>query len=116
MSFARKDNKYCFGLSGNPVSSFVQFELYVKPFLFSMMGYSFQPNVLKLSLGVDYNRKKSDRINFIPANINDEMKIIPVEFHGSAHINALSEATFLLEIPKGISSIKKDELVNVRSI
>lgn len=116
MSFARKDNKYCFGLSGNPVSSFVQFELYVKPFLFSMMGYSFQPNVLKLSLGADYNRKKADRINFIPANINDEMKITPVEFHGSAHINALSEAKFLLEIPKGISSIKKDELVNVRSI
>lgn len=116
MSFARKDNKYCFGLSGNPVSSFVQFELYVKPFLYSMMGYSFQPNILKLPLGTDYNRKKADRINFVPANINGEMKIVPVEFHGSAHINALSGASFLMEVPKGVNSIKKGDLVNVRSI
>ncbi len=116
MSFARKRNKFCFGLSGNPVSSFVQFELYVKPFLYSLMGHEFQPVILKLPLGVDYAQKKADRINFIPANINAEMEIVPVEFHGSAHINALSGANFLLEVPKGINSIKKGELANARSI
>jgi molybdopterin molybdotransferase len=116
MSFARKGNKYCFGLSGNPVSSFVQFELYVKPFLFSLMGHFFQPDILKLPLGTDYVRYKSDRINFVPANINDKMEVVPVEFHGSAHINALSGASVLLEVPKGVNSIKKGTLVNARSI
>lgn len=116
MSFARKKNKYCFGLSGNPVSSFVQFELYVKPFLYALMGHQFEPMVLKLPLGIDFNRKKADRINFIPVNINTEMEVVPVEFHGSAHINALSGANFLLEVPKGVTSIKKGELVNARQI
>lgn len=116
MSFARKQNKYCFGLSGNPVSSFVQFELYVKPFLYALMGHQFEPIVFTLPLGIDYNRKKADRINFIPVNINAEMEVVPVEFHGSAHINALSGAKFLLEVPKGVTSIKKGELVNARQI
>ena len=116
MSFARKKNKYCFGLSGNPVSSFVQFELYVKPFLYALMGHQYKPMVLKLPLGIEFNRKKADRINFIPVNINAETEVVPVEFHGSAHINALSEAEFLLEVPKGVTSIKKRELVNARQI
>ena len=116
MSFARKDNKYCFGLSGNPVSSFIQFELYVKPFLFAMMGYSFKPNILRLPIGTNYYRQKSDRINFVPAIISDRMEIVPVEFHGSAHINALSGADFLMEVPKGVNSIEKGDLVNARSI
>lgn len=116
MIFARKGDNYCFGLSGNPVSSFVQFELYVKPFLFALMGHRFQPEILTLPLGKEMNRKKSDRMDFVPVNIGAEMEIIPVEFHGSAHINALSGATHLLEVPKGVNAIKKGERVNVRSI
>jgi molybdopterin molybdotransferase len=116
MSFAKKGKKYCFGLSGNPVSSFVQFELYVKPFLFELMGHDFQQIVLRLPLGIDYVQKNADRINFIPANISDKMEIDPVEFHGSAHISALSRAGFLMEVPKNVNSIKKGELVNVRSL
>ncbi len=116
MSFAHKDNKFCFGLSGNPVSSFVQFELYVKPFLYALMGHEFQPLILRMPIGINYTRSKADRINYIPANINDKMELIPVEFHGSAHINALSSANYLLEVPKGINLIKKGELVNARQI
>ena len=33
VSFGYRKGKVCFGLSGNPVSSFVQFELLVKPYL-----------------------------------------------------------------------------------
>jgi len=116
MSFARKKDKYCFGLSGNPVSSFVQFELYVKPFLYKMMGHNFNPVILNLPIGEMFNRKYAERVNFIPANINKLMEVIPVDFHGSAHINALSDANFLLEVPKNVKTLNKGDLVNVRSI
>jgi molybdopterin molybdotransferase len=116
MSFARKDGKYCFGLSGNPVSSFVQFELYVKPFLYAMMGHNFEQKILTFPLGKELNRKNADRINFMPANVNEKMEVTPVEFHGSAHINALSGASYLLEVPKGVKTIKKGKEVNVRPI
>ena len=116
MIFARKGNKYCFALSGNPVSSFVQFELYAKPFLYAIMGHTFKQKILTFPLGKEFNRKKADRINFVPANVNEKMEIIPVEFHGSAHINALSEASYLMEVPKDVKTIQKGEKVNVRQI
>ncbi len=40
---AKKENQFCFGLPGNPVSSFMQFELIVKPFLYKCMGYDCIP-------------------------------------------------------------------------
>jgi molybdopterin molybdotransferase len=116
MVFAQKGKKYCFGLSGNPVSSFVQFELFVKPFLYALMGHNYQPAVLKLPLGYDFSRKMADRMALMPVNITPEMEVVPVEFHGSAHINALSFASHLLEVPIGVKSINKGERVNVRSI
>jgi len=116
MVFARKGDKYCFALSGNPVSSFVQFELYAKPFLYTMMGHGFEQKTLTFPMGKEFNRKKADRINFAPANINEEMEVVPVDFHGSAHINALSGASYLLEVPKNVKTIKKGDLVNVRPI
>lgn len=116
MVFARKGAKYCFGLSGNPVSSFVQFELYVKPFLFSLMGLAVQPELLQFPVGAGLNRKNADRLNFIPVVLTPEMEVMPLEFHGSAHINGLAEASHLLEFPTGVNYIKKGEMVNVRSI
>lgn len=116
MVFARKGNRYCFGLSGNPVSSFVQFEFYAKPFLYRLMGHEYQPQILKLPFGAEYNRSYAGRLGFIPVNINPEMEVIPVDFHGSAHINALSDAGYLMELPIGIKTIKKGELVHVRQI
>jgi molybdopterin molybdotransferase len=116
MVFAVKENKYCFGLSGNPVSSYIQFELYVKPFLYRMMGHHYQPRTFRFALGVDIRQEFSDRLNFIPANINSESEVVPVEFHGSAHIHALPGATHLLEVPAGTKNLKKGEAVNVRPL
>jgi molybdopterin molybdotransferase len=116
MVFARKGNRYCFGLSGNPVSSFVQFELYVKPFLYRLMGHEYQPQIFRMPFGAEFTRSYAGRMNFIPVNINPEMQVIPVDFHGSAHINALSDAGYLMEVPIGVKTIGKGELVHVRQI
>jgi molybdopterin molybdotransferase len=116
MVFARKENKYCFGLSGNPVSSFVQFIMYVKPFLYALMGHSYEQKVLTFPLGKPFYRNKAERMNLVPAILNDAMEVIPVEFHSSAHINALSGAGYLCEIPIGVTTIEKGEQVNVRPL
>ena len=116
MVFARKNNLYCFGLSGNPVSSFVQFELFVKPFLFALSGYEFEPVVYKLPLGRELVRGNAGRTVFLPANLTGDMEVVPVDFHGSAHIHALGGVSCLMEIEKGIEKIEKGALVNVRPL
>ncbi|MEI7980467.1 MAG: gephyrin-like molybdotransferase Glp, partial [Bacteroidota bacterium] len=46
--FGIKGNKFVFGLPGNPVSSFVLFEVMVKPFLLRMMGSEHDTPVISL--------------------------------------------------------------------
>jgi len=114
--FGKRDNKFCFGLPGNPVSSFVQFELLTKPLLYRLMGQEYSPLNLKLPIGKNYKRKRAKRLSWIPATFTNEGTIIPVEYHGSAHINGLGKADAILAIPIGKTEIIKGELVDVRQI
>lgn len=116
MVFGSKSGKYIFGLSGNPVSSFIQFKLYVKPFLMALMGCKHSPIRFRLPIDADFSRKKDSRLQFLPANISDENTVVPVPFHGSAHINALSLGNYLMEIPMGIKSLKKGDWVYLRQL
>ena len=113
--FGRRNNTFIFGLPGNPVSSFVLFEILVKPFLHRMMGGSSNPLVLELPIGTDFSRRKSERKSMIPVIIKDGA-VFPVEYHGSAHINAYTIANGILEMEIGITTIKKGDLVYVRPL
>ena len=105
-----------FGLPGNPVSSFIQFEMLVRPLINSMMGYTWIPREQKLPLAINYERKSSDRMGLIPVFINKDLEVVPVDFHGSAHITALSYSDGVITMKPGIRSLKKGEFVNVRQI
>lgn len=105
-----------FGLPGNPVSSFIQFELLVKPLIYRMMSYDWSPREYKLPMGISFERKSTVRLGFIPVRISADMEIFPVDFHGSAHIAALSLADAVISIKPGQNILKKGEIVNVRQI
>jgi molybdopterin molybdotransferase len=105
-----------FGLPGNPVSSFIQFELLIRPLIYKMMGYEWQPMIIRLPMNEKYIRKSVDRMALIPVTITSEGFVSPVEFHGSAHISALSDAMGIISIPVGKPIIEKGEIVSVRQI
>lgn len=113
--FGTLKEKAVFGLPGNPVSTFVINEIFVKPFLFKMMGrklpFPFKKGVLSEEIKIN----KSDRTSFVPITLkNGKVKVIP--YHGSAHLSALVDANGLLEIPKGASFLKEGTSIDVRSI
>ncbi len=56
-TFGTHSKAVVFGLPGNPVSSFIQFELLVRPFINKMMGYTWIPLEYELPLGIDFDRK-----------------------------------------------------------
>jgi molybdopterin molybdotransferase len=113
--FGRKDNHLVFGLPGNPVSSFLQTELLVKPLILKMMEAEYQPTEWKLPMGKDFPAKVSDRDSWKPVKVRDG-KIYPVHYHGSGHIHALNEAEGFICIPVGSNGYQKDNIVHVRSI
>ncbi len=108
--------RYCFGLPGNPVSTFIMFELLVKPFLFKMMGHNFKLAFTYRQLEKTIKRRKTERDSWLPVVFTGNGKIKSVEYHGSAHINALCEADGLLCIPAGVAEIKEGTTVVVRQI
>jgi molybdopterin molybdotransferase len=114
--FARLGNRSIFGLPGNPVSSLVQFELLVKPFILKQMGCTRIPGELKLPMAAGFRRQKADNLLFVPVTLTAEGTVLPLEYHGSAHIHAYSGADGILEIPVGQHEIKKGEIVHVRQL
>jgi len=113
--FGIREEKIIFGLPGNPVSTFIIFEVFVKPLLYRLLGYSYTPFYIRGVMGQDFKRKKSNRLAFIPV-IYEKGMVKAVSYHGSAHFNSLSQANALLEIPQGINEILKGSEVNVRQI
>jgi molybdopterin molybdotransferase len=105
-----------FGLPGNPVSSFVQFETLVRPLIYRMMGFDWKPFMPMLPMAVKYERKSGLRAGWIPVIITQDREVKPVDYHGSAHISALSYTDGIIAIAAGKTIIEKGEIVSVRQI
>ena len=114
--FGVSDEVFCFGLPGNPVATFVVFEILVKPFLYKMAGYEFKPVTIPMPLAKTISRRRPQQISWLPITFTDNGAVKLVEYHGSAHINALSGADGLISMPIGVDEIKKGTTINVRLI
>ena len=114
--FGVTDKSWIFGLPGNPVSSFINFEIFVKPLLYKLMANDFKPLEMKLPMGVDFKRKKADRLEWIPVTINENAEVVPVSYHGSAHIHAMCLSHAIMPVAVNKFEIAKGEIVNVRPV
>lgn len=112
--FGLTERSSVFGLPGNPVSCFINFELFAKPLLLKMMGHDFVPVERKYTLAVNFKRKKADRLEWLPVSISSNGDVIPASYHGSAHIHAISLSHGLMKIPVNTFEILKGDQVYVR--
>ena len=108
--------KYFFGLPGNPVSTMVTFELFVRPMIHALGGGAPQPLVfLKARLKSDV-RTKTGLKRFLPAVLSGEFENAEVElarWQGSGDIAALAGANCYLVIPPDREQIGAGESVSV---
>jgi molybdopterin molybdotransferase len=115
-TFGVHPDSLVFGLPGNPVSSFVQFELMVRPLIYRMMGYDYRPLTISLAMEMSFSRRSADRLGWIPVKITKEGLVSPVEYHGSAHISSLVNADGFIGMEIGKHKLEKGEVVSVRHI
>ena len=108
------DQRLVFGLPGNPVSSFVTFELFVRPVLrkwAGQSGFSLPSVAARLT---DEVRQRPGRLFFKPARTQwtgEEFQTQPLETAGSADIVAFAGADSLLQVPADCSRLKEGTLV-----
>jgi len=113
-TFGVHDRGVVFGLPGNPVSSFIQFEMLVRPFIYKMMGHDWNPYEIRLPIKTKFERKNAGRMALIPVSFTSDNSVVPVEYHGSAHISALTDACGIIKLGVGQTVIDEGEIVNVR--
>ncbi len=111
--FASRGGKIAFGLPGNPVSTFVIFEIFIKPLLLRLMGHAHRPLVVPAVMANGYNRTSGERSAFVPVVLR-EGRVELVSYHGSAHLHAIGRANGLLRLGVGKKSIAAGESVDVR--
>jgi molybdopterin molybdotransferase len=114
--FGRSDSTFCFGLSGNPLSNFVMFELMVKPFLYGLTGHTFRPAVSRGELAETVQRRRTDKDLWLPVTVAGDGRVHPVEDGGSTGIHALCRANGMIHVPAGVAGFTKGTTVVARGI
>jgi molybdopterin molybdotransferase len=114
MTFGVSEHQVCFGLPGNPVSTFVLFEIMARPFISAMMGCTTGPVEIPLRLGKKISRKRSERRAFVPVVRIDSDNVVPVEYHGSADIGSMCRADGLVSMQVGVTELEEGSIVHVR--
>ena len=106
-------SKVVFALPGNPVSSYLQFELLVRPYMVACAGGAYSPLKLHLPLSKPYNRRNTARMAFVPVSVMPDGSCQPVVYNGSAHIHAMTAANGVMTIPCGVTGYNIGEVAEV---
>ncbi|PYX83012.1 MAG: molybdopterin molybdenumtransferase MoeA [Acidobacteria bacterium] len=114
--FGRAQNKYFFGLPGNPVSTMVTFDLFVRPMLDALAGATPRKLVfLHARLKTDVKTKTGLK-RFLPAILSGEFEGVEVElagWHGSGDIATTARSNCYILIPPDRDRICAGEWVPV---
>ncbi|MBM2835316.1 MAG: moeA 1 [Candidatus Brocadiaceae bacterium] len=114
--FGKKDQTFIFALPGNPVASFVTFELFIYPAIRKMMGFpTLHRTTVKASLETEILVRRKRR-EYRPAFLriqNNMWFVSPVEWHGSADLLSTTRANCLLVVREDAEKLVVGQLVDV---
>src|SRR5476649_1243402 len=111
LAFGEVGQAFFVGLPGNPVSSFVTFLLFVRPFILRLQGVAGSVAPRSYRLAANFERLKADRRNeFLRARVNDDGEL---ELFGSQSSGVLTSTVWgdgLIDCPPGLSIARGDML------
>jgi molybdopterin molybdotransferase len=117
---AGKPPTLVFGLPGNPVSTFVCFELFVRPAIQQLAGLPPVGLAQRQAELTAEHRQRGDRPTYFPAvhegasaDAKGRGSVTPVEWHGSADLRGLSSANALALFPAGDRKFQPGEVIDV---
>ena len=114
--FGRIGEQMVFGLPGNPVSSYVTFEMLVRPALKRYMGHCDGALVRVSGRLTSSVKAVRGRVFFAPGMVRitgDEVEVSPVRTRGSADMTAFAPADGLIEVPADAGLLEAGTIVRV---
>ncbi len=102
LAFGEVGQAFFIGLPGNPVSSFVTFLLFVRPFLLRLQGADVPAQPRGMMVRADFNWPKADRRNeFLRAKLNEKGGLDLFPNQGSAVLTSTVWGDGLVDNPPG---------------
>jgi molybdopterin molybdotransferase len=114
--FARRDNTYFFGLPGNPVSTSVTFNVFVRPAIRQMQGETSPLSSTVIAHLARSVRDASSRRSYLPARMFVEQgraMAEPLKWAGSSDLVAFMRANALIIVKEDVHEIAEGELAEV---
>lgn len=116
LAFGMIKNKPVFGLPGNPVSSMVSFEVFVRPAILKMLGQNSDGRKEAEAIIEEDTKKKKGLRYFLRANTHWRSGIYLAKTtgpQGSGILKSMSLANSLIILEEGLEFIKKGSRVKV---
>jgi molybdopterin molybdotransferase len=114
--FGRLRDRFFFGLPGNPVSTFVTFELFVRPALALLGGAGFEPPVFLRARLAKPCRQQTGLTMLMPARVWDENRDPVVElvgWQGSGDLVGIAAANCFLVIHPDQTDLAAGDWVDI---
>ena len=117
--FGRRGKTLVFGLPGNPASSYVLFEEFVRPALRQMMGRRILEESMVKAILEESITKTYKRMHFMRGQLhekNGKFRVRPLKFQGSHSIGSLVESNALIRVEANSPVLPKGCQVSVRPL
>lgn len=112
----RQQPTLVFGLPGNPVSSLVCFELFVRPAIAQLSGCTPQTRLVTAELTAGFTHR-GERPTYQPASLDeDTQRVTPLAWRGSADLRTLASANSLICFPSGDHTYAEGEAMPVMQL
>jgi molybdopterin molybdotransferase len=111
----RRGECFLYGMPGNPLSAFVNFEVLIRPMLARLCGIRDEPATSRVRLGASASRRELDRVEFLPVDIRGGLAF-PVRYTGSTMLDALAAARGLIRLEIGQAAIEAGAETDARLI
>lgn len=112
--FGRLQDTLVFGLPGNPVSTMVTSELFIKPALYKMMGRDWEPNIVRATLRGKPLKRKDEREWYVTAITeyqDGRFVTTPTSGQGSSLLTSFSSANSLIIMKMDAEEYKEGDEV-----
>ena len=111
LAFGEVKEAFFVGLPGNPVSSFVTFLLFVRPFILRLQGVAGDLAPRSYALTAAFERLKADKRNeFLRAKVNDGGELELFANQSSGVLTSTVWGDGLIDCPPGLSIARGDKL------
>ena len=117
--FGRRGKTLVFGLPGNPASSYVLFEEFVRPALRQMMGRRILEESMVKAILEESITETYKRMHFMRGQLhekNGKFRVRPLKFQGSHSIGSLVESNALIRVEANSPVLPKGCQVSVRPL